>query len=94
MSAFALHDIFRLPPAGHAPSPLAAIERLAAQVRRTAPDCADLAEEIAALAGEARRAGPTREEILEAVESACDEELSGPGASRIAEAVTRLMRRG
>lgn len=93
MAGIALHDIFHTPcMAQPAASPLCRIDRLAAEIGRTAPEARAAAEEIQVLVADARAAGPSREEILEAIERVCDDELSGACASRIAEAVARVLR--
>lgn len=68
------------------------IEALATEVARRAPALGGVADEIRALLPDLHR-GPTRDEIVEAVEGVCDD-ISGACAARIAEAVARLLRTG
>ena len=51
------------------------------------------ASEILALAGVLKDCGPTRDEIVEAIEEVCGDDLSGCCVARIADAVVRLVRR-
>jgi hypothetical protein len=74
-------------------SPLARIETLAYEIGQTAPAAMTQASEILALAGVVKDCGPTRDEIVEAVEEVCGDDLSGCCVARIADAVVKLMRR-
>jgi hypothetical protein len=92
--ALDLHDIFQPGECrgALAASPLCRIERLAREVALVSPTARGLTEEIRAAVDELRAGGPSREEILEAIEDACGDDLSGPCAARIADAVTRALR--
>jgi hypothetical protein len=74
-----------------AAAPLARIDALAAGLARSVPAAWGAAEEIRSLVGEAGSYGPSRDEILEAVERVCGDDLSGICATRIADAVARLI---
>jgi len=72
-------------------SPLCSIETLAYAIGSNAP--AVLAEASQILAHTvARSASPSRDEIAEAIEDVCGEELSGCCVNRIADAVMKLCR--
>lgn len=73
-------------------SPLCAIETLAYAIGRKAPAVLPEASEIIALVTAVRSAGPSRDEIAEAIEEVCGDELGGGCVSRIAEAVMKLCR--
>lgn len=75
-----------------AASPLARIDVLAGEIAEVAPAARAAAQEIRSLVCEARRGGPSREEIQESIERVCGDDLSGICAARIADAVARLMR--
>jgi hypothetical protein len=72
--------------------PLCSIEALAYAIGRKAPAVLAEASEILAHVTVARSAGPSRDEIAEAIEDVCGEELSGCCVNRIADAVLRLCR--
>lgn len=74
-------------------SPLARIDRLAGEIACLAPAARGAAEEIRAAVDALLAGGPSREEILEAIEDACGDDLSGACAARIADAVTKTLRR-
>jgi hypothetical protein len=73
-------------------SPLAAIEAVAYEIGRKSPAVLAEASEILALVTVAKSAGPSRDEIAEAVEEVCGDELSGCCVNRIADAVMKLCR--
>ena len=73
-------------------SPLAAIEAIAYDIGHKSPAVLAEASEILALATVARAARPSRDEIVEAIEDVCGEELSGCCVNRIAEAVMKVCR--
>jgi hypothetical protein len=79
------------PSAGFA-SPLCGIEALAHAIGRKSPTVLAEASEILALVTVAKSAGPSRDEIAEAIEDVCGDELSGCCVNRIAEAVMKLYR--
>jgi hypothetical protein len=79
------------PSAGFA-SPLCGIEALAYAIGQKAPAVLAEASEILALATVARSAGPSRDEIAEAIDEVCGDELSGCCVNRIAQAVMKLYR--
>src|SRR4051812_42916430 len=74
-------------------SPLARIETLAYEIGQTAPAAMTQASEILALAGVVKECGPTRDEIVEAVEGGCGGDPSGCCVGRMPEAVVKLVRR-
>jgi hypothetical protein len=73
-------------------SPLTAIEPIAYDIGHKSPALLSEASEILALVTVARSAGPSRDEIAEAIEDLCGDELSGCCVSRIADAVMKLYR--
>jgi hypothetical protein len=73
-------------------SPLAAIEAIAYGIGQKSPAVLAEASEVLALVTVAKSAGPSRDEIAEAIEGVCGEELSGCCVSRIAEAVMKICR--
>jgi hypothetical protein len=73
-------------------SPLRSIEALAYRIGQKAPAALTEASEILALVTVAKNAGPSRDEIAEAIEDVCGDELSGCCVNRIAEAVMKLCR--
>jgi hypothetical protein len=73
-------------------SPLCSIEALAYAIGRKAPAALAEASEILALATVAKSAGPSRDEIAEAIDEVCGDELSGCCVNRIADAVMKLYR--
>ena len=87
----AVRDVCRMEPAGFG-SPLAAIEALAYDIGHKSPTVLAEASEILALVAVAKSAGPGRDEIAEAIEDLCGEELSGCCVNRIADAVMKLYR--
>lgn len=84
-------DACRIEPAGFA-SPLTAIEALAYDIGHKSPAVLPEASQILALVTAAKAAGPSRDEIAEAIEDLCGEELSGCCVNRIADAVMKLYR--
>jgi hypothetical protein len=78
--------------AGVFASPLCRIETLAYAMGQKAPEALAEASEILALVTVAKSAGPSRDEIAEAIEEVCGDELSGCCVSRIADAVMKLYR--
>jgi hypothetical protein len=72
---------------------LSAIERVAHELGRKAPEFCAETNAIIALAGEAKDALPARDEIVEAIEDVCGDDLSGCCVSRIADAVMKLLPR-
>jgi hypothetical protein len=80
-------------PASGFRSPLARIEALAYEIGQKAPAAMTQASEILALAGVAKDCGPTRDELVEAIEEVCGDDLSGCCVARIADAVVKLLRR-
>ena len=89
-----LHDIFQsgCEAGALAASPLCRIDALAADIARAAPDARGPALEIRALVADVRAGGPSREEIQEAIERVCGDDVSGICAARVADAVGRLLR--
>jgi hypothetical protein len=73
-------------------SPLMTIEALAYGIGQKSPAVLAEASEIVALVAAAKAAVPSRDEIAEAIEDLCGEELSGCCVSRIADAVVKLCR--
>lgn len=71
-------------------TPLAAIERIAEEIAGKAPAAVGEAAAILALVGEVRASAPQRDEIMEAIEGVCGDDLSGCCLSRIAEAVMKV----
>jgi predicted ABC-class ATPase len=84
-------DACRMEAAGFG-SPLTAIEALAYDIGSKSPAVLAEASQILALAAVAKSAGPSRDEIAEAIEDLCGEELSGCCVNRIADAVMKLYR--
>jgi hypothetical protein len=80
-------------PASGFRSPLARIEALAYEIGQTAPAALAQASEILALTGVVKDCQPTRDELVEAIEEVCGDDLSGCCVNRIAEAVVKLVRR-
>ena len=76
----------------HFASPLCRIETLAYTVGQKAPSVLAEASEILALVTAAKSAAPSRDEIAEAIEDVCGDELSGSCVNRIADAVMKLYR--
>jgi hypothetical protein len=72
---------------------LYAIEETAHAIGRNAPELATETNTILALAGEVRDTLPTRDDVVEAIENVCGDDLSGSCVSRIADAVVKLLRR-
>jgi hypothetical protein len=85
------HEAQTMQPPGF-DAPLAAIEALAYEIGCKAPSVLAQASEILAFATIARAARPSRDEIAEAIEEVCGDELSACCVNRIAEAVMRLCR--
>jgi hypothetical protein len=90
-------DAYGMPPSPFAhsdgfASPLCSIEALAYGIGHKSPAVLAEASEILALASVAKSAGPSRDEIAEAIEGVCGDELSGCCVNRIAEAVMKLCR--
>ena len=75
------------------PSLLYALEETAHAIGRRAPELTTETNAILALAGEVRDTLPTRDDIVEAIEEVCGDDLSGCCVSRIADAVATLMSR-
>jgi hypothetical protein len=73
-------------------SPLCGIEALAYAIGRKSPAVLAEASEILALVAVAKSAGPSRDEITEAIDDVCGDELSGCCVNRIADAVMKLYR--
>ena len=73
-------------------TPLCSIETLAYAIGSKAPAVLAEASQILAHVTVARGAGPSRDEIAEAIEDVCGEELSGCCVNRIADAVMKLCR--
>ena len=73
-------------------TPLCSIETLAYAIGSKAPAVLAEASQILSHVTVARGAGPSRDEIAEAIEDVCGEELSGCCINRIADAVMKLCR--
>jgi len=73
-------------------TPLCSIETLAYAIGSKAPAVLAEASQILAHVTVARSASPSRDEIAEAIEDVCGEELSGCCVNRIADAVMKLCR--
>ena len=73
-------------------TPLCSIETLAYAIGSKAPAVLAEASQILSHVTVARGAGPSRDEIAEAIEDVCGEELSGCCVNRIADAVMKLCR--
>jgi hypothetical protein len=84
-------DAYGMQPVGFG-SPLAAIEAIAYDIGQKSPAVLVEASEILALVTVAKAAGPSRDEIAEAIEDVCGEELSGCCVNRIADAVMKVYR--
>jgi hypothetical protein len=72
---------------------LYALEETAHVIGRRAPELTIEINAILALAGEVRDTLPTRDDIVEAIEDVCGDDLSGSCVSRIADAVAKLTAR-
>jgi hypothetical protein len=72
---------------------LYALEETAHAIGRRAPELVTETNAVLALAGEVRDALPTRDDIVEAIEDVCGDDLSGSCTSRIADAVAKLISR-
>jgi hypothetical protein len=69
---------------------LYALEETAHAIGRRAPELTTETNAILALAGEVRDSLPTRDDVVEAIEDVCGDDLSGSCVSRIADAVAKL----
>jgi hypothetical protein len=83
-------DAISFRPSRSGRTPLTAIEQIAQDIAGKAPMAVGEAAAILALVGEVRAAGPQRDEIIEAIEDVCGDDLSGCCLSRIAEAVMKV----
>ena len=72
---------------------LYALEETAHAIGRRSPELTIETNAILALAGEVRDMLPTRDDIVEAIEDVCGDDLSGSCVSRIADAVAKLTAR-
>jgi hypothetical protein len=69
---------------------LYALEETAHAIGRRAPELTIEINAILALAGEVRDTLPARDDVVEAIEDVCGDDLSGSCVSRIADAVVKL----